>query len=81
MFCALCVDPCPVDCIYMGSTYDQSCFSRDGCIVDYAKLPLEVAWGQATLNPIAIAASKLQAEPVWEKKPDAAPPAEAAAQK
>jgi NADH-quinone oxidoreductase subunit I len=81
MFCALCVDPCPVDCIYMGSTYDQSCFSRDGCIVDYAKLPLEVAWGQATLNPTAVAASKLQSEPVWEKKPDAAPPAEAAAAK
>src|SRR5919109_1270655 len=79
--CDKCADPCPVDCIYMGSTYDQSCFSRDGCVVDYAKLPLEVAWGQATLNPIAIAASKVQAEPVWEKKPDAAQPAEAAAAK
>ena len=51
MFCALCVDPCPVDCIFMGSTYDQSCFSRDGCIVDFAKLPVEMAWGQATLEP------------------------------
>ena len=60
MFCALCVDPCPVDCIFMGSTYDQSCFSRDGCIVDFAKLPVEVAWGQATLNPVAVAA--LQAD-------------------
>src|SRR5579884_3722932 len=28
MFCALCVDPCPVDCIFMGSTHDQSCYSR-----------------------------------------------------
>src|SRR5260370_41147771 len=73
MFCALCVDPCPVDCIFMGSTYDQSCFSRDGCIVDFAKLPLEIAWGQATLNPTAVAASKLQAVPVWIKPPD--PPA------
>jgi NADH-quinone oxidoreductase subunit I len=73
MFCALCVDPCPVDCIFMGSTYDQSCFSRDGCIVDYAKLPLETAWGQATLNPTAIAASKLTAEPVWTKPPDPPP--------
>src|SRR5262249_19854331 len=72
-FCALCVDPCPVDCIFMGSTYDQSCFSRDGCIVDFAKLPLEVAWGQASLNPTAVAASKLVAEPVWTKPPD--PPA------
>ncbi len=50
MFCALCVDPCPVDCIFMGSTYDQSCFSRDGCIVDFAAMPLETAWGQATLE-------------------------------
>src|SRR6184192_4052010 len=73
MFCALCVDPCPVDCIFMGSTFDQSCFSRDGCIVDFAKLPLETAWGQATLNPTAIAASKLTSEPVWIKPPD--PPA------
>jgi NADH-quinone oxidoreductase subunit I len=79
MFCALCVDPCPVDCIFMGSTYDQSTYSRDGCIVDYAKVPLEVAWGQATLNPTAIAASKLATEPVWAdptwtKPPDKAPP-------
>jgi NADH-quinone oxidoreductase subunit I len=73
MFCALCVDPCPVDCIFMGSTHDQSCFSRDGCIVDFARLPLEVAWGQATLNPTAVAASKLQAEPVWTKPPDPVP--------
>lgn len=80
MFCALCVDPCPVDCIFMGSTYDQSCFSRDGCIVDFAKLPVEVAWGATTLNPTAIAASKLTAEPVWTKPPDApAPPKPAAA--
>ena len=78
MFCALCVDPCPVDCIYMGSTYDQSCYSRDGCIVDFAKLPVEVAWGQATLNPTAVAASKLQAEPVWTKPPDPPAPAKAA---
>lgn len=75
MFCALCVDPCPVDCIFMGSTFDQSCYSRDGCIVDFAKLPVETAWGPATLNPTAIAASKLTAEPVWVKPPDP-PPAE-----
>ena len=69
MFCALCVDPCPVDCIFMGSTYDLSCFSRDGCVVDYAKLPLEVAWGQATLNPTAVHESKLVSLPVWTKPP------------
>ena len=65
MFCALCVDPCPVDCIFMGSTYDLSCYTRDGCLVDFAKLPLEVAWGRATLNPTVVAASKTVAAPVW----------------
>jgi NADH-quinone oxidoreductase subunit I len=64
MFCALCVEPCPVDCIFMGATHDLSCYSRDGCIVDYSKLPLDVAWGRATLNPTAVAASKVIAEPV-----------------
>src|SRR5205823_1313364 len=62
MFCALCVDPCPVDCIFMGSTFDISTYSRDGCIVDYAKLPLEIAWGQATRNPTAAAAAKRASE-------------------
>lgn len=67
MFCALCVEPCPVDCIFMGSNHDLSCYSRDGCIVDYAKLPLQVAWGQTTLNPTAVAESKVLYEPVWVK--------------
>ena len=70
MFCALCVDPCPVDCIFMGSTFDLSTYSRDGCVVDYAKLPLETAWGQDTLNPTAVAESKRIALPVWVKPPD-----------
>ncbi|MBM4074556.1 MAG: NADH-quinone oxidoreductase subunit I, partial [Planctomycetes bacterium] len=34
---------------------------------DYAKLPLEVAWGQSTLNPTAVAESKVLYEPVWVK--------------
>ncbi len=67
MFCALCVDPGPVDCIFMGSNHDLSCYSRDGCIVDYAKLPLETAWGQSTLTPTAVAESKVLYEPVWIK--------------
>lgn len=77
MFCALCVDPCPVDCIYMGSNFDLSSFGRDGCIVDYAKLPLNIAWGQSTLNPTAVAESKKTALPVWVKQAEPAPPAPA----
>jgi NADH-quinone oxidoreductase subunit I len=64
MFCALCVEPCPVDCIFMGATHDLSCYSRDGCLVDFARLPVDVAWGRATLNPTAVAASKVIVEPV-----------------
>lgn len=67
MFCALCVEPCPVDCIFMGSNFDLSCYSRDGCIVDYAKLPLEIAWGRTTLNPSVVAESKVLYEPAWVK--------------
>jgi NADH-quinone oxidoreductase subunit I len=77
MFCALCVDPCPVDCLFMSSTYDLSTYSRDGCIVDFAKLPREVAWGQDTLNPTAVLESKRITLPVWTKVPAA--PTEAAA--
>lgn len=66
MFCAFCTENCPVDCIFMGSTYDLSCYVRDGCLVDFAKLPLEVAWGRATLNPTAVALSKCVTEPVDE---------------
>ena len=67
MFCALCVDPCPVDCIFMGANHDLSCYSRDGCLVDYAKLPLSIAWGKATLNPTVVAESKVLYDPVWVK--------------
>jgi NADH-quinone oxidoreductase subunit I len=66
MFCAICVEACPTDCIFMGSTYDLSCYSRDGCIVDFSRLPVEVAWGRATLNPVAVAHSKLVQRPVHE---------------
>ncbi len=59
MFCALCVEPCPVDCIFMGASHDLSCYSRDGCLVDFARLPVDVAWGRASLNPTAVAASKV----------------------
>jgi NADH-quinone oxidoreductase subunit I len=67
MFCALCVDPCPAECLFMGSVYDISTYTRDGCVVDYAKLPLGVAWGQDTLTPTAVRESKRVSLPVWTK--------------
>lgn len=75
IFCALCVDPCPVECLFMGSSYDLSGYSRDGLIVDFAKLPLAVAWGQDTLNPSNVQESKKQTKPVWSKPAEPPKPA------
>lgn len=66
LFCGLCTETCPSDCIFMGSTHDLSCYSRDGCIVDFSRLPRQVAWGRSTLNPTAVAHSKLIPNPVAE---------------
>jgi NADH-quinone oxidoreductase subunit I len=64
MFCAMCTESCPADCIFMGSTHDLSSYCRDGCLVDFARLPLEIAWGRAALNPTAVAESKRITRPV-----------------
>lgn len=69
MFCAICTENCPVDCVFMGSSYDLSSYSREGGIVDFARLPLEIAWGQATLNSAVVANSKVVAKPVQKKSP------------
>jgi len=64
MFCGICTESCPADCIYMGSSYDLSCYGREGTIVDFSRLPLSVAWGQATLNATVVANAKVIAKPV-----------------
>lgn len=64
MFCGICTESCPADCIFMGATHDLSSYSRDGCIVDFSRIPPEIAWGRATLNPAAVGASKTVTSPV-----------------
>ncbi|MCE5301606.1 MAG: 4Fe-4S binding protein [Planctomycetaceae bacterium] len=64
MFCGLCTEGCPTDCLLMGSSYDLSCYSREGTLVDFSRLPLEVAWGRATLNSAVVANAKMIAKPV-----------------
>lgn len=64
MFCGICVESCPTECLFMGSSHDLSGYSRDGCLVDFAKLPLEVAWSRAALNPTVVIQSKVVTEPV-----------------
>lgn len=64
MFCGLCTESCPSDCIFMGSTHDLSCYSREGCIVDFSRLPIEIAWGRDTLTPTVVANAKVITSPV-----------------
>ena len=48
----------------MGSSHDLSCYRREGCLVDFSRLPVEIAWGRATLDPLAVARSKSVQRPV-----------------
>jgi NADH-quinone oxidoreductase subunit I len=64
LLCGICTESCPVDCVFLGGSYDLSCFGRDGCVVDFSRLPLEIAWGRATLNPTVVATSRVIQGPV-----------------
>lgn len=64
LVCGICTEACPADCIFLGSAYDLSCFRREGCLVDFSRLPLEIAWGRSTLNATVVAASKRITKPV-----------------
>jgi len=35
-YCALCVDPCPTECLYMTREYENSVYNRDNLIHHYA---------------------------------------------
>jgi NADH-quinone oxidoreductase subunit I len=64
LFCGICTESCPSSCIRMGSAYDLSCYSREGTIVDFSRLPLDIAWGQSTISAAAVANAKVIAKPV-----------------
>lgn len=38
LFCALCTEPCPTDCIHMGKLHDLSGYSRQDVVVEFAEL-------------------------------------------
>ena len=38
LFCALCTEPCPTDCIHMGKLHDLSGYSRGEAVVEFAEL-------------------------------------------
>lgn len=38
LFCALCTEPCPTDCIHMGKLHDLSSYSREDVVVNFTEL-------------------------------------------
>jgi len=38
LFCALCTEPCPTDCIHMGKLHDLSSYSREDVVVEFTEL-------------------------------------------
>jgi formate hydrogenlyase subunit 6/NADH:ubiquinone oxidoreductase subunit I len=38
LFCALCTEPCPTDCIHMGKLHDLSGYTRQDTIVEFTEL-------------------------------------------
>jgi NADH-quinone oxidoreductase subunit I len=38
LFCALCTDPCPTECIHMGKLHDLSSYTREDVVVEFAEL-------------------------------------------
>jgi ferredoxin len=59
MFCALCVPPCPTDCIHMGDLHDMSGYDRKSMIVEFTDLAKE---GLQTPQPLWMHKDKL---PGW----------------
>ena len=62
MFCALCVDPCPTDCIHMGNLHDLSGYDRESMIVEFTDLAAE---GLQTPQPLWMQKDEL---PEWAER-------------
>ena len=65
LMCGICTENCAGNCLRMGSAYDLSTFTRDGVVVDFAKIPLEIAWSDKSLSAAAVVLSKDVAAPVY----------------
>ena len=62
MFCALCVDPCPTDCIHMGNVHDLSGYDRESMIVEVTDLAKQ---GMQTPQPLRMQKENL---PDWARQ-------------
>ena len=92
LFCDLCTPPCPVDCIWMTEEYDLASYSKEDCIVNFAraKSPEEIAEHEEMLKKkeeekkaktaakkaAAAKAAEQSAEAKIEPAPESPPPAQ-----
>ncbi len=49
VFCGLCVEACPTECLHMGDNHDLSCYRRADCVGDFVALARA---GRQTPEPI-----------------------------
>ena len=68
LMCGICTENCPTGCLVMGGAYDLSTFQREGCVVDFARIPLEIAWSDKSLSSADVMLSKNVTAPVFPVK-------------
>ena len=49
LFCALCTEPCPTECIHMGKLHDLQSYTREDVVVEFTDLDKR---GQRTPIPL-----------------------------
>jgi NADH-quinone oxidoreductase subunit I len=49
LFCGLCTEVCPTECLKMGSIHDNSCYCREELVTDFVRLAKQ---GRRTVEPI-----------------------------
>lgn len=63
LFCALCTEPCPTECIHMGKLHDLSGYSREDVVVEFAELAK-----QNQRTPIPLWMERNEAKIPWVKE-------------
>lgn len=59
LFCGLCTEICPTECLKMGPIHDHSCYAREDLMTDYVALAKA---GRRTIEPIWLRTSN---SPEW----------------
>lgn len=77
LFCDLCTPPCPEDCIWMTQEYDLASYSKEDCIMNFARTKTEDEIDAHKIILDEIAAKKKAAREARKKEAEAAAEAQA----